>query len=180
MDVEVEQEGGVTIRTIFFERRRKGFVNRLPIVLIHGLGGGLPCFHRNYDFLCQDRKVYGIDLPGFAMSSRLSFPTSPLECRDFIITLVDKWRMAMNIEKFILLGHSYGGHISAAYAVKYPKHVGHLILADPWGIIPKEEDKTRDDPQLWQKAAMSVSNLMKSNPFSILRGAGPLGKLNVS
>ena len=148
--------------------------------MIHGLGGGLPCFHKNYGPLCQDRKVYGIDLPGFALSSRVPLPKNAKACRDKIVDLLDKWRAALDIKKFILLGHSFGGHLAAAYTVKYHTHVRHLVLADPWGIIPKEEDSTRDDPMLWQKAAMSVSNLLKSNPFDVLRGAGPLGKLKVS
>ena len=39
----------------------------------------------------------------------------------------------MKLEKMILLGHSFGGYLSAAYALKYGKCVSALILADPWG-----------------------------------------------
>ena len=180
MDVEIEQENenAITVHTICFEPKNKSRIPKLPLVMIHGLGGGLPCFHKNYESLCQERKVYGIDIPGFALSTRMTFPKTTIECRDRMLTLLDKWRQAMKINKFILLGHSFGGHLSAAYTVKYHAHVRHLILADPWGILPKEEDNTREDPQLWQKAAMSISNMLKSNPFDAVRGAGPLGRFH--
>ena len=82
----------------------------------------------------------------------------------------------MNIKKFILLGHSFGGYVSASYTVWHPSRVRHLILADSWGIISKEDDNLRKDPEMWQKAAMTVSNQLKSNPFDVLRNSGPLGK----
>jgi pimeloyl-ACP methyl ester carboxylesterase len=40
----------------------------------------------------------------------------------------------------VLLGHSFGGYLSAAYALKYPENVQHLILADPWGLPEKPVD----------------------------------------
>lgn len=41
-------------------------------------------------------------------------------------------------EKVILLGHSNGGRISIAFALKYPQRVDHLILIDSAGIYHKE------------------------------------------
>ncbi len=67
--------------------------------------------------------------------------------------------------------------MAAAYAVSHPSRVRHLILADPWGIISKDDDDMREDPVLWQRAAMCISNTLKSNPFDVLRDSGPLGKL---
>jgi pimeloyl-ACP methyl ester carboxylesterase len=34
---------------------------------------------------------------------------------------MEGWRRAVGLEKFILLGHSMGGNLSAAYALKYPE-----------------------------------------------------------
>lgn len=41
-------------------------------------------------------------------------------------------------EKIVLLGHSNGGLISLAYALKYPENVENLILIDTTGIYHKE------------------------------------------
>lgn len=177
IDVVVDEVTGDTVHTVLFETQEKDQDKKIPLVMIHGLGGGLPCFHKNYSFFCNNRDVYGIDLPGFALSSRIKMSTNAEECLEKMTSLLDKWRRAMNIKEFILLGHSFGGYLSSAYTVKNPAQVKHLILADPWGIIPKEEDHTRKDPKLWEKAAMSISNLMRANPFSIIRNIGPLGKL---
>jgi pimeloyl-ACP methyl ester carboxylesterase len=43
----------------------------------------------------------------------------------------------MNLEEFILLGHSLGGFLCASYALRYPQRVKHLILADPWGMTQR-------------------------------------------
>ena len=173
----MDDETGDTIHTVCFESQEKDQSNT-PLLMIHGLGGGLPCFHKNYSSLSSNRNVYGIDIPGFALSSRMKTSTNAKECLNKIIDLLDKWRKAMNIDKFILLGHSFGGYISAAYTAKNPSHIKHLILADPWGVIPKEEDHMREDPKVWEKAAMAISNLMRANPFSIIRNIGPLGMLH--
>lgn len=173
MDVEVDEKSGDTIHTICLDSKKDG--SKLPFVMIHGMGGGIPCFQKNYNYFCQDRNVYGIDIPGFALSSRIDFSNEPDACLEEMITILEKWRIAMSIDKFVLLGHSFGGYLSAAYTVRYPDRVEHLILTDPWGIIPKEEDSTREDPKLWEKAAMSISHLMRANPFSIIRQIGPLG-----
>ena len=56
---------------------------------------------------------------------------------------LEKWRKAMKLEKFVLLGHSLGGYISCCYALQYPQHVEKLILASPVGV--PQESKTVED-----------------------------------
>ena len=101
---------------------------KVPLVMVHGLGGSILAFHKNYRKLSTSRMIYGIDLPGFGLSSRkVKFPCSkekyPEDCNKAsklasksekrMIELIEKWREAMRIEEMILLGHSFGGYISA-------------------------------------------------------------------
>lgn len=45
----------------------------------------------------------------------------------------------MHIEKFYLIGHSFGGYLAACYAFKYPDRVIHLYLVSPAGTNPRLE-----------------------------------------
>ena len=40
---------------------------------------------------------------------------------DYMITIMEKWRIAMgNLTDFILGAHSYGAYLGGTYAAKYP------------------------------------------------------------
>ena len=80
----------------------------------------------------------------------------------------------MGLEKFILLGHSLGGFLSASYCLRYPQHVKHLVLVDPWGMSKKPPEGTRRDIPIYIRMILSVVNTF--NPMSVLRALGPLGK----
>lgn len=82
----------------------------------------------------------------------------------------------MELDKFVLLGHSMGGFLAASYAIQYPNRVQHLILADPWGFPKKPTDAhTRYNIPFWVKAiAFMVQPL---NPLWAVRFAGPFGKI---
>lgn len=43
----------------------------------------------------------------------------------------------ITLNRINLLGHSFGGYLSSQYSLKYPDRVEKLILADPWGMMPR-------------------------------------------
>src|SRR5438132_7264695 len=45
---------------------------------------------------------------------------------------VEMVRTSLNLGKINLLGHSYGGALAQAYALKYQRNLSHLILASTW------------------------------------------------
>jgi pimeloyl-ACP methyl ester carboxylesterase len=102
----------------------------LPILFIHGFFGQsddwrslLPYFQDHYRCLC-------IDLLGFGQSSK---PMMRYDIACFV-EFVDQTLDLLGIESCILVGHSLGGWVSAAYAIQYPDRVHRLILAAPAGI----------------------------------------------
>ncbi|UJR22858.1 hypothetical protein I4U23_025887 [Adineta vaga] len=152
--------------------------DNIPIVLVHGFGGGVGLWSLNLDQLCSERPVYAIDLPGFGRSSRLIFSLDPKEAEKQFIDMLEDWRKEIGLNKeFILLGHSFGGFISASYALTYPEYVKQLVLIDPWGIARRPDDiwqtgRLQRIP-VWLRSFSSV--MMRLSPLTGLRAAGPLG-----
>lgn len=150
-----------------------GIEDKCPLVMLHGMGAGLALFAMNFDDLSKCRTVYAIDLPGYARSSRCQFKSNPEEAEAQYVQSIESWRLKMGLEKFCLLGHSFGGYLSAAYTLKHPEHVSHLILADSWGLPEKPKEFSRPIP-IWIKVL--YHGLFKHlNPLAGLRMAGPWG-----
>lgn len=66
-----------------------------------------------------------------------------------VIDALEEWRIERGLERFTLLGHSLGGYLAIAYALKYPGHLNKLILASPVGIPedPYAVNADLPDPQ---------------------------------
>lgn len=81
----------------------------------------------------------------------------------------------MQIDKFILLGHSFGGYLSASYALRHPDRVSHVILADPWGIQDRQASPKRNTYRfpIWVRVANAI--FQSFNPLAVLRVTGPYG-----
>lgn len=142
--------------------------------MLHGFGAGVALWVMNIDDLAKNQKVYGIDVLGFGRSSRPQFPENKAAEELFMYSL-EEWRKDRNIEKFILLGHSFGAYLASSYTLKYPARVRHLILADPWGL-PEKNPETEKSFQLplWARGIASIVSLF--NPLDALRLIGPLGR----
>ena len=154
---------------------------RAPLVLVHGMGAGLAMFVLNLDSLAsQGRLVYAIDLPGFGRSSRVRFSPEPEKIEAEYVECLEQWRQRLGLGRIHLLGHSFGGYLTALYSLKYPDSLQTATLADPWGMTPRLED-TAAQPQGaqrrqvpgWVRALAKV--LANFNPLWGLRAAGPAG-----
>ena len=53
---------------------------------------------------------------------------------DYYIDAIEKWRLDNNIEKFHLVGHSFGGYLSFQYSLKYPTSFHKLCLISTLGV----------------------------------------------
>ncbi|XP_013162855.1 PREDICTED: 1-acylglycerol-3-phosphate O-acyltransferase ABHD5-like isoform X6 [Papilio xuthus] len=148
---------------------------RAPLVLLHGMGAGLALWCTNLDALAAHRPVYAIDLLGFGRSSRPKFSSDASKVEAQWVESVEEWRREVNLDQIILLGHSLGGYIATAYALKYPERVRHLILADPWGF-PEKPSNVYEKYQmpLWVRAVATA--VQPFNPLWAVRAAGPAGR----
>lgn len=113
------------------------------LVILHGYGAGLGFFYKNFEALSRPKgwQLYALDMLGMGRSSRPPFklPTKDKQqsitaAEDWFIDALEEWRIKKNIDRFTLMGHSMGGYMAVAYALKYPGRLNKLILASPVGI----------------------------------------------
>jgi len=105
-----------------------------PIVFIHGLGMDhsmwdlqVPEFSKNYQLIVYDLRGHG----------QSQSPDHPYSIELFADDL-DLFLHYLGLKKAILLGLSLGGRIALRFALKYPKEVQALILADAQSETPPE------------------------------------------
>jgi cardiolipin-specific phospholipase len=126
-----------------FSVERSGEKADQNLVILHGYGAGLGFFYKNFEGLSRQKgwKLYALDLLGMGRSSRPHFriphkdrEKAIAEAENWFIDALEEWRVQKKIDRFTLLGHSLGGYMAVAYALKYPGHLNKLILASPVGI----------------------------------------------
>ncbi|KAI4162484.1 MAG: hypothetical protein LQ342_003899 [Letrouitia transgressa] len=134
------------------------------LVMLHGYGAGLGFFYKNFEGLSRlpGWKIYALDLLGMGRSSRPPFripikdrQKSIMEAENWFIDALEEWRLERKIDKFTLLGHSLGGYMAVAYALKYPGHLNKLVLASPVGV---PEDPYAVNAALPDPAESTVAN----------------------
>jgi len=189
-----------------FSIERVGEQTEHNLVMLHGYGAGLGFFYRNFEPLSRRRgwKLYSLDLLGMGRSSRPAFRIAAAdddakvrEAEAWFVDALEEWRVARRLDTFSLLGHSLGGYLAVAYALKYPGHLDKLILASPVGV-PEDPHAVAaampdaDGPSAPGTAASAaapprrrprwLTYLWEANvsPFAVVRWAGPLGPRLVS
>jgi len=98
-----------------------------PIILLHGLMGGIENFGEMVDFISVEHKVYGLDLKLFE-GSLLKVSVKSLS--DYLY----KFMKHLNIKNAVLIGNSMGGHIGLIFAKEHPEMVDGLILTGSSGL----------------------------------------------
>jgi len=59
-------------------------------------------------------------LLGFGRSSRPKFSDDALDAERELVQSIEAWRQEMELDKFVLLGHSMGGFLATSYAIRHP------------------------------------------------------------
>ena len=139
------------------------------------MGSGVGLWALNFEPLSRNRPLYAFDVMGFGRSSRPSISKDAVLAEAELVESMEEWRKTMKLEKFVLLGHSLGGYLSAAYALTYPQHVKHLVLVDPWGF-PERPNDASEQQKLPRWIRLLARAMQPFNPLAGLRAAGPLGE----
>src|SRR5205809_4415518 len=98
-----------------------------PLVIVHGGPGASHDYFLPYLLpLMRSNKLIFIDERGSGRSEKLEDATQYTV--ENMVEDVEAVRQALNLGKVSLLGHSYGGVLAQAYALKYQKNLTRLIL----------------------------------------------------
>ena len=101
--------------------------NGKPIILLHGLMGGIDNFGEMVDIISTKYKVYGLDLKLF---EGIKLKVSVKALSDYLYNFMNH----LKLESATLIGNSMGGHIGLIFAKKNPNMVDSLILTGSSGL----------------------------------------------
>ncbi len=110
--------------------REEGNPDGIPVVLIHGSMGSLHMWEGWARELSDKARLISVDLPGHGLTGAWPRDEYTIDAyADFIEVLVDE----LNLDRFVLVGHSMGGAVAWTFAATRPDRVSQLILVDAAG-----------------------------------------------
>ena len=111
------------------------------LLLVHGLGTSSSTWLKVLPLLKGNYRIAAIDLPGFGFSNLEN--TGRYCTLEEHVEALTGFANAVARQPFILLGHSFGGWVSALYASRHPHNVEHLVLVDTAGVYYRGVEKLR-------------------------------------
>jgi proline iminopeptidase len=126
-----------------------------PLFIIPGGPGGNHFSYRRFDSLASQNMIVYFDAFGRGKSDTAN------DVRDYSLERdiedLEGLRKGLHLDQINILGHSYGGLVAQGYALKYPQHVKHLVLANTFHsfIMWQENDDNCNHeiktnyPEIW-------------------------------
>lgn len=141
--IEITKRNVCIGRATFLHCLTCGNPENPPMILLHGYCGSGLIFFKILKKLTEKYRIYIVDHLGMGRSSRPEFTANSLEAaEEFFVESLELFRQIEGIERFVLVGHSFGGYISGCYVLKYPERVEKVLYLSPvgFGHKPKEFD----------------------------------------
>lgn len=117
----------------------QGGSGKTPVVIVHSLAGNTTQWLPQLAHLRQTRRAIAFDMRGHGQSDPAANGDYSLAAMaSDLAVLAD----SLGLEKFILLGHSYGGGVIATYASQHPERVAGLLFIDAISdmrSVPREQ-----------------------------------------
>ena len=127
---------------------------KLPVLFVHGNGGSAHQWRAQVAHLQPSRRAIAFDLPGMGQAPPAT---------DYSVAgnaeAIGKAADANQLQRFILVAHSYGGVPAAYYASKHPDRVAALILVDSaWNVSIDDE------------LALRIAQAIRADRDKVVRG----------
>lgn len=144
--------------TIYVEQC--GNPNGVPVVVLHGGPGGgcSPAMRRFFDpdvyrIILFDQRGCGRSKPHASVEANTTW---------HLVADIERIRTALDIDRWIVFGGSWGATLTLVYALTHPNHVAHLVLRGVFLMTQSELDwfygggVGRFWPDLWEGFANMV------------------------
>lgn len=112
-----------------------------PLIHLHGAGGMR--LTRGHDLLSREFRVIAFEMPGFGPSPENSRTKTMADLAGTMAAAVRK----LGIDKFSLMGTSFGGKVALWLSVQEPERVEGLVLEAPAAIRPIGSEPPSGSPQ---------------------------------
>jgi pimeloyl-ACP methyl ester carboxylesterase len=106
------------------------------LVFLHYFGGSSRAWTGVIDQLADEHRWVAPDLRGFGNSDAPNAGYTTSEMADDVIALI----ASLNLERYVLVGHSMGGKIALAVAARRPAGLRSLVLLAPSPPTPEPVD----------------------------------------
>lgn len=120
---------------LYYRLAGQGPAERPPVVFLHGGPG-----YNSYSFeklagprLERTQRLVYLDQRGCGRSER---PASGDYALSTLVADLEALRETLGVERWTLLGHSFGGTLALEYAARHPEHVAALVLVGPASDFP--------------------------------------------
>ena len=126
-----------------------------PLLILHGGPGASHDYFLPYLLpLARTNRLIFIDERGSGRSQKIENPSAYTV--ENMVEDVEAVRKELDLGKISLLGHSCGGVLALAYALKYQENLSHLILCSTFHSTKKMNDvlkniKDKMEPELQQR-----------------------------
>jgi pyruvate dehydrogenase E2 component (dihydrolipoamide acetyltransferase) len=110
-----------------------GESDSVPVLLLHGFGADLNTWMFTQPALAEGRRVIALDLPGHGGSAKQVDHADAESLAALIGYALD----ALGIKRAHLVGHSMGGGIAIAFALRQPERVATLTLVASASLGPE-------------------------------------------
>ena len=114
---------------VIYAAKTWGSSKNFPILVLHGVLDNAGAFDRLLPLLPFDYYYICVDLPGHGQSSMFPNTGLTLQAADYVYSIkliVDH----LQLSKFSIMGHSFGGAVGVQFAMIYPECIDTLLLID--------------------------------------------------
>ena len=130
------------LKTAFFKNDKVTFSDRgrgRAVVLLHGFLGSHEIWKGTIENLSRSYRVIAIDLPGHGQTPCFGYAHSMELMARRVKAVMD----SLNLNRYVIIGHSMGGYVTVAFADLFPENLRGLCLYHSTSY-PDSEEKKRD------------------------------------